>query len=177
MTFTVEIPAGSPYVEGHFPDRPILPGVVQLALAVDAVGPPGVERLVLARFRRIVTPPARLTLSTRKTTAGNVRVDVTSNDRPVSSIELAPGAPRPADDWAVAVASRRPGGGPALDALLPHRPPMRFVEGIVGEAEDGLTCSAHVPEAFALVRAGAVPAIVTLEAAAQAAAVFEARRS
>ena len=177
MTRAVEIPDGSPYVEGHFPGRPILPGVVQLALAVEALGPAKVERLVLARFRRIVTPPARLTLSTRETSAGNARVDVTSDDRPVSSIEMVPGPPCPADDWAVAVASRRRSGLPPLDVLLPHRGPMRFVEAIVGEAEDGITCAAHIPAACALVRAGSASAIVAIEAAAQSAAVWEALRS
>jgi predicted hotdog family 3-hydroxylacyl-ACP dehydratase len=177
VTSTVEIPAGSPFVEGHFPGRPILPGVVQLALAVEALGPAMVERLVLARFRRIVTPPARLTLSTRGTAAGNVRVDVTSDDRPVSSIEMTVGAPRPASDWALAVASRRRSGLPPIETLLPHREPMRFVEGIVGEAEDGVTCAARIPGACALVSAGAAPAIVAIEAAAQAAAVWEALRA
>jgi len=173
----VEIEAGSPYVAGHFPGRPILPGVVQLALAVEALGPAMVERLVLARFRRIVTPPAHLTLSTRETAGGNVRVDVRSDDRPVSSIEMTPGPPQPASDWALAVASRRRGGLPPIEALLPHRAPMRFVDGVLGEADDGITCTARIPEACALVRAGAAPAIVALEAAAQAAAVWEALRS
>lgn len=177
MSVTVEIAGDSPYVSGHFPGRPILPGVAQLALAVETLRPALCERLVLARFRRIVTPPARLALSPRATASGTVRIDVTSDDRAVSSIEMVPGAPRPADDWAVAMASRRRSGLPPLDALLPHRGPMRFVDAIVGEAEDGITCSARIPETCALVRAGVAPAIVAIEAAAQAAAVFEALRA
>jgi predicted hotdog family 3-hydroxylacyl-ACP dehydratase len=177
VSVTVEIPGDSPYVSGHFPGRPILPGVAQLALALQALHPALAERLVLARFRRIVTPPARLTLSPRETATGTVRIDVTSDDRPVSSIEIAPGPPRPAEDWAVAVASRRRSGRPSIETLLPHRDPMRFVEAIDGEADDGITCAARIPEACALVRDGAAPAIVAIEAAAQAAAVYEALRS
>jgi predicted hotdog family 3-hydroxylacyl-ACP dehydratase len=177
VSVTVDLPGDSPYVWGHFPGRPILPGVAQLALALDTLRPALPERLVLARFRRIVTPPARLTFSRRETAAGTVRIDVTSDEHPVSSIEIAPGAPGPVDDWAVAVASRRRSGLPPIEALIPHRDPMLFVESIAGEADDGITCSARIPETCALVRGGVAPAIVAIEAAAQAAAVFEALRA
>ena len=177
MSRTVEIPADSPYVAGHFPGRPILPAIAQLALALDALGPHPVRRLVLARFRRLVEPPARLTFTVRETPAGTSRIDVARDEVPVSTIEFALGAPAPPVDWDVAVASRRVAAPPAIESLIPHRAPMLLVDGIVGEADDGLTCSAHVPEGCAIVAAGAAPAIAAIEAAAQTAAVWEALRA
>jgi 3-hydroxyacyl-[acyl-carrier-protein] dehydratase len=177
VSLTVDIPADSAYVAGHFPGRPILPGIAQLALALQAVGPRPVHRLVLARFRRLVEPPARLTFSVGETATGALRIDVLRDDAPASTIEVLPGAPSPAADWDVAIASRRVAAPPAIESLLPHRTPMLFVDGIVGEAEDGLTCSAHVPEGCAIVAGGTAPAIAAIEAAAQTAAVWEALRA
>jgi predicted hotdog family 3-hydroxylacyl-ACP dehydratase len=177
VSLAVDVPADSAYVAGHFPGRPILPGVAQLALALQALGPRPVHRLVLARFRRLVEPPARLTFSVRETAEGAARIDVARDDAPVSTIEVLLGVPTPARDWDVAVASRRVAAPPAIESLLPHRAPMLFVDGIVGEADDGLTCSAHVPEGCAIVAAGAAPAIAAIEAAAQTAAVWEALRA
>jgi predicted hotdog family 3-hydroxylacyl-ACP dehydratase len=50
---------------------------------------------------------------------------------------------------------------------------MLFVERILGEADDGLSCVARIPGACALVASGSTPAFVGLEAAAQTAAVWE----
>jgi hypothetical protein len=65
---------------------------------------------------------------------------------------------------------------PPLDELLPHRPPMRFITSILQEAEDGLTCAARIPGTCALVSGGSAPAVASIEAAAQAAAAWEALR-
>jgi predicted hotdog family 3-hydroxylacyl-ACP dehydratase len=177
VSLTVDIPADSPFVAGHFPGRPILPGVVQLALALDAVGSLPVSRLLHVRFRRLVAPPARLTFSRRETAAGSTRIDVLRDGAAVSGIEVVPGAPETPQDWEVAVASRRVVSAPPIESLLPHRAPMLFVDGIVGEAEDGLTCLTRVPGGCALVADGTAPAVAALEAAAQTAAVWEALRA
>jgi predicted hotdog family 3-hydroxylacyl-ACP dehydratase len=65
---------------------------------------------------------------------------------------------------------------PPLDALLPHRAPMRLVTAIAGEHVDGLDCLACVPAACALVRNGRACVVAGIEAAAQAAAAWEALR-
>jgi hypothetical protein len=67
-------------------------------------------------------------------------------------------------------------GVPELDDLLPHRPPMRFVEGIESETDDGVVCAVRVPERSAFNAGGSAPALVALEMAAQTAAVCEALR-
>ncbi|HET8946140.1 MAG TPA: hypothetical protein VFQ07_04090, partial [Candidatus Polarisedimenticolia bacterium] len=57
------IPDSGPLFEGHFPGRPILPGIVLLHLALrarssgEAGMPAGIEML---RFRRLVLPGERL---------------------------------------------------------------------------------------------------------------------
>lgn len=70
----IDIPASHPAFEGHFPGRPILPGVVLLDLVVDAIGrqmaqnglaasddlPPFTLRV--ARFHAMVPPDSRLVI-------------------------------------------------------------------------------------------------------------------
>jgi predicted hotdog family 3-hydroxylacyl-ACP dehydratase len=65
---------------------------------------------------------------------------------------------------------------PDLDALLPHRTPMRFVTGIVDMAERSLISSVEIPASCPLVHAGYTPVLVGIEAAAQTAATWEALR-
>ncbi len=59
-------------------------------------------------------------------------------------------------------------------ALLPHAGPAVMLETVLRHAPGGIVCSARVPAAHALVRAGRAPAFVSLELAAQAAALLEA---
>lgn len=63
----VEVPANSPYFDGHFPGSPILPGVVQLEWALllgreHFALPPDFLRLETLKFQQIIAPGARLTL-------------------------------------------------------------------------------------------------------------------
>ncbi len=57
----------SPWLDGHFPDRPVLPGVVLLRWAIGASGIlwPSLDivtRVSNLKFRRPVLPPADLDL-------------------------------------------------------------------------------------------------------------------
>ena len=67
-------------------------------------------------------------------------------------------------------------GLPPIDALLAHRPPMRFVTSIVDNGETGFICAGRIPAQCALVSDGSAPALAALELAAQAAATWEALR-
>lgn len=160
--------------EGHFPGRPILPGVTQLALVARTLGGRPVRRIPFARLRRIVVPGDRLDLEAREGEGGRVRIELKKEALLVANGELELGAPDPPDSAATAVASRKVSGAPSWEALLPHRAPMLFLTRLVGEAEDGLTCEARVPGACALVEDGEAPAFAALEAAAQTAAAWEA---
>lgn len=183
MTITLEIPPDGPLFAGHFPGHPILPGVTELVLAVEAVAAarglaPTMVALPFARLRQLVHPGDRLTIDAREITTGRLRLDLRRNGMTVANAEVMPGmpvagdsppSPRESGGWA-------PAALPPLDALIPHRPPMRFVTGIQRASADAIECDALVPPDCALVRDGTAPAIAAVEAAAQAAALWEATR-
>ena len=77
---------------------------------------------------------------------------------------------------AAMTAATRDGRVPPLDDLLPHRPPMRFLTSILQETAGGLTCAARIPGECALVSGGGASPVAAIEAAAQAAAAWEALR-
>ena len=179
MSVAIDVPDGGPLFEGHFPDRPILAGIAELALVADALAPAAgapVGEIPYVRFRGLVRPGDRLTVTPGRGEDGTTRFDVRRGDDRVASGAVRYGAPEAALDASSAVAARRPAEGPLLESLIPHRPPMRFVERILGEADDGLTCLARIPRGCALVAGGSARSFVALEAAAQTAAVWEALR-
>lgn len=56
------VPPGAPAFRGHFPGRPVLPAVAQIALVLEALGEPGavVTAIPDARFRRALLPDEEL---------------------------------------------------------------------------------------------------------------------
>ena len=180
MNVSIEIPPDGPLFEGHFPGRPILPGISELVLVARALGPAcggtDVAAIPYARFRGLVLPSAKLEVTAEAQGDGSVRFEVRRAAELVANGAMTFGVPSLEDGGATAVASRAPRRAPPLSELIPHRPPMLFVERILGEADDGATCLGRVPGACALVAGGSTPAFVALEAAAQTAAVWEALR-
>lgn len=180
MSVAIAVPPDGPLFEGHFPGRPILPGIAELLLIARALAPGGdaasVCAIPFARFRGLVLPSDRLEVDAVPRGDDGVRFEARRTGEVVANGALSFGAPSSDDPGATAVASRPARGAPPMDALIPHRPPMRFVERFLGEAEDGATCLGRVPAACALVSRGVAPAFVALEAAAQAAAAWEALR-
>ncbi len=64
----LEIGADTPWVEGHFPERAVLPGVVQLRWAIEAARSlwpelETVDSISNLKFQHPILPPARLTLT------------------------------------------------------------------------------------------------------------------
>jgi 3-hydroxymyristoyl/3-hydroxydecanoyl-(acyl carrier protein) dehydratase len=61
----IHVPPDSPWFEGHFPGEPVLPGVAQIGMAVDAISNAlnqdlrisGVRRV---RFKRMIRPDDQL---------------------------------------------------------------------------------------------------------------------
>jgi 3-hydroxymyristoyl/3-hydroxydecanoyl-(acyl carrier protein) dehydratase len=83
-----------PAYEGHFPGRPILPGVVMLAevlAAIEAATSVPAERweIANAKFLEPVLPGAPLTLVHEATGSGRVRFEVRSANAVVASGTLA----------------------------------------------------------------------------------------
>jgi len=178
---------GAAYFAGHFPGRPILPGVALLAIALetlarDTAHSAGLRAIPFARLRRPVGPGDALALDARGGEGGRVRFDVRCDGSLVANGELIFGRPDECGAAAPRAARASPAAGAAratalpVASLVPQQPPMRFVTAVVEEAGDGLTCAAQIPAGCALVSEGSAPALVALEAAAQTAAAWEALR-
>ena len=183
MSTVIDVPAGGAWFEGHFPDRPILPGVAQIALVLDALAretghAPVLRGIAFTRLRQLVLPGERLELVTRASAAGHLRFDLKRGAVLVANGELIIGTPPNAPEATVSsrAASNQIADAPSLDDLLPHRPPMRFLTAVLSEAAEGLTGIARIPGQCALVCGGSAAPVAAIEAAAQAAAAWEALR-
>lgn len=82
----LSIAADHPAYAGHFPGRPILPGVVLLDAALHAMtdGMPGSAHLKSAKFHSPVLPGEALTLHTTAS-SGSVRFEIRCGNRSVAS--------------------------------------------------------------------------------------------
>jgi len=183
MNATIEVPSGGAWFEGHFPGRPILPGVAELTLVLEALArearrPVSIQGIAFARLRQLVLPGDRLELVARERKAARLRIDLKRESIVVANGEFILGTPEVSrsDTTACMTSTMLDAIVPPLDELLPHRPPMRFLTSILRETEHGLTCAARIPGTCALVSGGSAPAVASIEAAAQAAAAWEALR-
>jgi 3-hydroxymyristoyl/3-hydroxydecanoyl-(acyl carrier protein) dehydratase len=191
-TLRIDVPSGGPLYDGHFPGQPILPGVSLLMLALralhDAGAPPVLVAIESLRLRRLVTPGATIDLGVEALTFdGRTRFRIDEAGVVAANAVVVLGAipgPLPTPCLTrVELASVEHGQtderstmATPLDELLPHRPPMRWVERVEQIAPEGGACTARIPADCALVRGGSIPAVAALELAAQAAALFEALR-
>lgn len=170
---TVEIPASSPLFEGHFPGHPILPGVAQLAFVERALGAPLVE-VRSVKLRRPVGPGEVLELSLGEPDGdGWTRFELRREGEAVSSGALNTGTARIASSTS-SQDLPAPGDFTPVADLLPHAPPARLVLGTLETSPEGIVAVAEVPPGHPLVENGLAPALLGIEAAAQAAAVLEA---
>ena len=167
--FRIEIPAASPLFAGHFPGSPILPGIAHLAIVERALGTSlGAVRSV--KIRRPVAPEETLELSLGSPGEdGWTRFEIRLREGIVSSGAVA--ASRGGTELEETAALPDVG---ELPILLPHAPPARLVHGVLEVSAAGIVCAAEVPPSHPLAAAGRVPALLGIEAAAQAAAVLEA---
>jgi 3-hydroxymyristoyl/3-hydroxydecanoyl-(acyl carrier protein) dehydratase len=61
----IHVPSDSPWFDGHFPGEPILPGVAQIGMVLDAIRKARNEDLKISsvrrvRFKRIIRPDDQL---------------------------------------------------------------------------------------------------------------------
>jgi len=171
--FRIEIPLASPLFEGHFPGHPILPGIAHLALVERALGSVWAVRSV--KLRRPVRPGDVLELSVHDPKEdGWIRFELGRGDQAVSdgAVRISPSGDAGGEPSATALPASS--DFPAVEFLLPHVPPARFVSGIFTASEEEIVCAAEIPPFHPLADGGRVPAFVGIEAGAQAAAVLEA---
>jgi 3-hydroxymyristoyl/3-hydroxydecanoyl-(acyl carrier protein) dehydratase len=88
------VPRDHPAFDGHFPGRPILPGVCLLAEAMAALeaatGTAAADwRVESAKFTSTVEPGAALAIAHRGEETGRVRFEIRAGDRIVASGVLA----------------------------------------------------------------------------------------
>lgn len=65
---------------------------------------------------------------------------------------------------------------PAVERLVPHGPPMRLVDEIVGTVPDGIVCRTRIGDDFVFLRGDEVDIAVTIELVAQAIACYSGLR-
>ncbi len=171
--FRVEIPSASPLFAGHFPGRPILPGIAHLGFVERALGSP-LSAVRSLKLRRLVTPGETLDLLLFAADGnGWTRFEVRHGEEMVSGGSVTAG--EAGMEWTEA------GAGPSGEDLpvtlphaLPHALPARLVRSVIEAAAGEIVCVAEVPASHPLAAEGRFPAFLGIEAAAQAAAVLEA---
>ena len=95
MESALLVAADHPSAAGHFPGRPIVPGVVLLAEAIAAIAAasgraPERWTIANAKFLHPVAPGTPLTLAHEAGAGGGVRFEIRAGGRVVASGALAP---------------------------------------------------------------------------------------
>jgi 3-hydroxyacyl-[acyl-carrier-protein] dehydratase len=67
LSVQLVVPLNHPCYDGHFPERPILPGVVLLELVVEQVGRGAPRAIPSVKFQRALAPGETFTLHWRET--------------------------------------------------------------------------------------------------------------
>lgn len=87
-TSTWVVPPDHPAFAGHFPGRPIVPGVVLLDHLLARIGSPC--DIASAKFLRPVGPGETVGFAWQEQGSGNLRFDITSAGRMVATGSLIP---------------------------------------------------------------------------------------
>jgi 3-hydroxyacyl-[acyl-carrier-protein] dehydratase len=168
-----EIPAEDPLFAGHFPGRPILPGIAHLALAARAFPEQSIAEIRTLKLRKTVGPGEALDVLAEGPEAdGTARFEIRRGDETVSNGTLRLGPSNRAVDPGIEIVAA--GDFPDPAALVPHAPPALFLRNVVEAGPEGIVCAVEIPSGHPLASEGRVPSFAGLEAAAQAAAVLEA---
>jgi predicted hotdog family 3-hydroxylacyl-ACP dehydratase len=175
----VTVPEAGGLFTGHFPGRPILPGISHLAMVQAALGSLGEERPIRAlsgvRWKRPGRPGEDMELALSPGEAGGRRrFTLQAGTELLSQGNFgSDGSAEPASPLSI------PLDGPLGESVvpaarIPHASPALLIEGVVRRDSESLVCQAVVPAAHPLAQEGMAPAFLSFEAGAQAAALLEA---
>jgi predicted hotdog family 3-hydroxylacyl-ACP dehydratase len=193
------VPVGDPIFAGHFPGRPLLPGIAHLALlcqvleelAADVLGSeaPGNTPIVEVRrfrLRREIVPGDRIELRVQG-------CDEAGAESGTFRFELRrqPAAGHPGENasegtvrtgiasalpWAAAPIPRPDlapiGNLPPVADLVPHAPPARLLAEVLAAGAGGILCTGSIPADHPLAAGGEAPGFLAIELGAQAAAAL-----
>jgi len=88
ITAKAEVPSGSPWFSGHFPDNPILPGVAILSIVFNTITESYGRKLKLVsisrvRFKKVITPCVKMLIHIKlaDTDEGTCAFDVTADGK------------------------------------------------------------------------------------------------
>ena len=177
------IGAESPLFAGHFPTRPLLPGVAQLALVTWALSA-GAEKVCreieALRLRALIHPGDTLEVrisgldeAATADQAGMLRFGIWRGEEVVTrgSGRWRPVAPATSPAPAISAVPGAPDRSPppALVPRLPHGAPALMLRRVLAAGRGRICCECEVGADHPLARAGFVPGYLALEAAAQAA--------
>jgi len=183
----LKIPATSPYLAGHFPGDPILPGVAQVQIFVEALSTSLDQRLAwreveVVRFRRPVRPGARYELVARLPDQDGVAgfelmaaEGLVADGRLRLVAESGSGAHAHAHAEPVEVARTESARAERAIAdtaarCLPHSGAALLVTEVLESDDESTLCRARFPIDSPFVRNLEVPTWIGAEPAAQAAA-------
>jgi predicted hotdog family 3-hydroxylacyl-ACP dehydratase len=196
------VPAGGPIFAGHFPGRPLLPGIAHLAMVCqvleelaargilggEAPGNTAIVEVRKFRLRREIVPGDRIELRVEgRDEAGaessGFRFDLRRQPAAGQPGEIASegtvrtgtGCAKPRAAAPIPRPDLAPGGSfrPVAD-LVPHAPPARLLTEVLAGGAGGILCAGSIPADHPLATGGEAPGFLAIELGAQAAAAFEA---
>jgi predicted hotdog family 3-hydroxylacyl-ACP dehydratase len=196
------VPAEGAIFAGHFPGRPLLPGIAHLALLCqvleelaargilggEAPGNTAIAEVRRLRLRREIVPSDRIELRVEGwdeagAESGVFRFELRRQPAAGQPGEIASeGTVRTgvgcAQPQAAAPTPRpdlAPGGPfrPVAD-LIPHAPPARLLTEVLAAGTGGILCTGSIPASHPLAAGDEAPGFLAIELGAQAAAAFEA---
>jgi 3-hydroxymyristoyl/3-hydroxydecanoyl-(acyl carrier protein) dehydratase len=183
---TASVAESSPFFAGHFPGRPVVPGVAMLAIVEALVeerariegAPRAIVALSRVRFRTIVESACAFRSRLRARASGEgegFEFELGLGDLKVCDgrvITSAGGARRTEPAASEVARPRAEHGGIDLDELVPHRGRMRLVGGIVEVSEGRCITRSRIDGSWPLCDGASSSPVVLVELVAQTASAL-----